>query len=90
VNGHREARRAAREARRADRRAAKAGKKRAAAEADLSLVAAGAPATPEARGLAACTCTKDCTLHGDCLPCVAFHAGRGERPRCDRQGRKAP
>jgi hypothetical protein len=84
VSRDREDRRAAKAARRADKRAAKADKKRSIAEANLTLVAAGEPATPEARGFAACTCTKDCTLHGDCLPCVAFHASRGERPRCDR------
>ena len=84
MSAGREERRAAKEARKAERYAAKADRKRATAEANLSLVAAGEPASPEARGFAACPCTKDCTLHGDCLPCVAFHASRGERPRCDR------
>jgi hypothetical protein len=71
-------RRAAKDARRAD-------KKRATAEGFLSLVAAGEPASPQARGFETCTCTKDCTLHGECLLCVAYHAGRrGERPRCER------
>ena len=84
MSSNREDRRAAKEARRADKRAAKADKKRATAEASLSLVAAGGPATPAARGFAICPCAEDCTLHGDCLPCVAFHAARGERPRCDR------
>jgi hypothetical protein len=82
----REERRAARDAHRADRRAAKADRKRATAESFLSLVAAGEAASPQARGFSACPCTKDCTLHGDCLSCVAYHAGRrNERPRCERR-----
>ena len=84
MSAGREERRAAKEARKAERYAAKADRKRATAQANLSLVAAGEPATPQARGFTACPCPKDCTLHGDCLPCVAFHANRGERPRCDR------
>jgi hypothetical protein len=78
--------RAARDARRADRRAAKADGKRATAESFLALVAAGEAASPPARGFETCPCTKDCPLHGDCLPCVAYHAGRrNERPRCERR-----
>ena len=84
MSSGREDRRAAREAHRAEKSAARADRKRATAEASLSLVAAGEPASPEARGFGACPCTKECVLHGDCQPCVAFHAGRGERPRCDR------
>jgi hypothetical protein len=80
----REDRRAAKDARRADKRAAKADRKRATAESFLSLVAAGEAASPQARGFSECPCTKDCALHGDCLPCVAYHAGRrNERPRCE-------
>jgi hypothetical protein len=85
VSREREERRAAKEARGADKRAAKADRKRATAEGFLSLVAAGEAASPQARGFSDCPCAKDCTLHGDCLPCVAYHAGRrGERPRCER------
>jgi hypothetical protein len=84
VSRGREERRAAKDARRTERRTARADRKRATAAENLSLVPAGEPATPEARGFSACTCTKDCTLHGDCLPCVAYHAGRGEQPRCVR------
>ena len=47
----REERRAAKEARKAERHAAKADRKRATAQANLSLVAAGEPATPQARGV---------------------------------------
>jgi hypothetical protein len=73
-----------RRAKRAEKHAAKAREKRAAAEANLSAVPAGEPATPQARGFEACPCTKDCTLHGECLLCVSFHAQRGEQPRCLR------
>jgi hypothetical protein len=84
VSREREERRSARRVRKAEKRAAKADEKRATAEAGLSLVAADEPATPEARGFADCPCPKDCTLHRDCLSCVAFHAGRRELPRCVR------
>ena len=70
--------------RRVVRRAAKADKKRATAEANLSALPAGEPATPLARGFEACPCQKDCTLHGECLCCVAYHGSRSELPRCLR------
>lgn len=86
VSREREERRAAKDARRAEKRAAKADSKRATAEGFLSLVATHEAASPQARGFSTCPCTKDCTLHGDCLPCVAYHAGRrNERPRCERR-----
>ncbi len=84
MSSGREQRRAAKDAARAAKHAAKADRKRIAAQADLWRLAAGEPASPEARGFVNCTCPKDCTLHGDCLLCVAYHTGRGERPRCDR------
>lgn len=89
MSRHREERRAAKEARRdarkADRRAAKAVRRRATAESFLHLVAAGEAASPQARSLSSCPCTKDCTLHGECRLCVAYHAGRrDELPRCAR------
>ena len=75
----------AKDDRRSERRAAKADRRRATAESFLHLVAAGEEASPRARGFSACPCTKDCPLHGDCLLCVAYHAGRrDERPRCER------
>jgi hypothetical protein len=84
MSREREDRRVAKDARRADKRAAKAEKKRATAEGFLALLAEGEAASPQVRGFATCPCTKDCTLHGDCLPCVAYHAGRrSERPRCE-------
>jgi hypothetical protein len=73
-----------RSAKRVEKHAAKAREKRAAAEANLSAVPAGEPVTPRARGFEACPCPKDCTLHGECLLCVSFHARRGEQPRCLR------
>ena len=57
-------------------------KRRAIALAHRDLVPAGTPATPEARGYAECPCPKDCTLHGDCVLCVAYHARRDQAPRC--------
>jgi len=76
--------RAARRASRAQRHAAKADEKRAVAEQHLSIVPDGEPATPEARGFETCPCPKECTLHGECLLCVAYHGRRDVLPRCLR------
>lgn len=80
----REERHAAKQAAKAGRRAAKADKKRAAAESRLSELGAGEPATPQARGFAECPCPKECSLHGECLVCAAYHSGGSEQPRCLR------
>jgi len=85
----REERRAAKQGakhdRRSEKRAAKADRRRAIAESFLHLVSAGEAASPQARGFSTCPCAKDCALHGDCLRCVAYHAGRrDDRPRCER------
>jgi hypothetical protein len=82
--GDPERRRAGKDERRAERRTAKADRKRATAQSFLHLVAAGEAAAPQDRGFASCPCTKHCTMHGDCVLCVAYHAGRrSERPRCE-------
>jgi hypothetical protein len=81
----RERRRAGKDDRRAERSAAKADRRRATAESFLHLVHPGEAATPQARGFPDCPCARSCPLHGDCLLCVAYHAGRrDERPRCER------
>lgn len=75
-----------RAARRASRRAARPGKaerKRALATEALPSVSPAEPATPAARGFETCPCSKDCTLHGKCLLCVAYHGRSGKRPRCE-------
>ena len=77
-------RRDARRAARADRRRALADKKRTLAEAYLPNVPADQPPTPQARGFEACPCPKECTLHGECLLCVAYHARSERLPRCLR------
>ena len=59
-------------------------KKRAVALAHLSIVPSGTPATPADRGFAECPCPKECVLHGDCLPCVAYHGRKNVLPRCLR------
>ena len=59
-------------------------KRREIARANLGLVPAATPATPEARGYAECPCPKRCTLHGECELCVAYHARKGALPRCER------
>ena len=59
-------------------------KKRERATAALSLVPSGTPASPQARGFETCPCPKDCTLHGECLLCVAYHARKDALPRCQR------
>jgi hypothetical protein len=65
-------------------RPAKIDKKRAIASAHLGLVQAGTPAKPEERGFIECPCPKDCTLHGECHLCVAYHSRKGALPRCQR------
>ena len=62
----------------------KGGKKRAIASAHLSLIPIGTLATPQERGYADCPCPKDCTLHGECSLCVAYHSRKGALPRCQR------
>jgi hypothetical protein len=69
-----------------EKRSLKENKKRAIAEAHLAGVPPGTPETPAARGFAGCPCPKDCPLHGECLPCVAYHGRKGKRPRCERFG----
>jgi len=59
-------------------------KKRERAMAALSLVPNGSPGTPQARGFDSCPCPKDCTLHGECALCVAYHARKNALPRCER------
>jgi hypothetical protein len=59
-------------------------KKRERAMAHMDRVAPGTPATPQARGFDECPCPKKCTLHGDCLPCVAYHLRKHALPRCAR------
>lgn len=80
-------RHAARDARRVEkegRHAAKADKKRAVAQEHLDLLGPDEPATPQARGYESCPCPKDCTLHGECLLCVAYHGRNDVQPRCLR------
>jgi hypothetical protein len=59
-------------------------KKVARARAALDIVPAGTPATPAERGFAECPCTEDCTLHGSCLLCMAYHGRKNRLPRCER------
>lgn len=80
----RDERRAQRRADRVSRHAAKADRKRTVAEEHLHRVATDEPATPQARGYEECPCPKDCTLHGECHLCVAYHARNDALPRCLR------
>jgi len=59
-------------------------KKRAIAVAHLALVPAGTKTSPESRGFSSCPCTKNCTIHGECALCVAYHARKHAQPRCER------
>ena len=63
---------------------AKRDKKRERALAHITHVPAGTPATPVERGFSECPCPKTCTLHGECLPCVAYHLQKHSMPRCQR------
>jgi hypothetical protein len=44
----------------------------------------GVPATPQERGFDSCPCPKECSLHGSCLLCVAYHGRKSQLPRCQR------
>ncbi|MDR3630133.1 MAG: hypothetical protein P4L42_07345 [Desulfocapsaceae bacterium] len=57
-------------------------RKRSIAMAHLADLDEGVPATPEERGFAACPCPGNCTLHGQCLLCTAFHGRKGRLPMC--------
>lgn len=59
-------------------------KKREIAEAHMDSVVEGTLATPQERGFAGCPCPKTCTLHGECLLCVAYHGRKRALPRCQR------
>ena len=59
-------------------------KKQEIAMAHLSAIPDGVPASPQERGYDACPCPKDCTLHGLCRLCVAYHGRKGALPRCER------
>ncbi len=59
-------------------------KKREIAMAHMDGIAAGTPATPLERGFAECPCPKKCTLHGECLLCIAYHGRKHALPRCQR------
>jgi hypothetical protein len=65
-------------------RLARGEKKRAIASAHLNLIPMGTPASPQERGFAECPCPKDCTLHGECSLCVAYHLRKDQLPRCQR------
>ena len=58
-------------------------KRRAIAVAHLPEVPDGVPATPRERGYDACPCPKNCTLHGECRLCTAYHGRKGAPPRCE-------
>jgi hypothetical protein len=59
-------------------------KKREIALARMDGVASGTPAMPLERGFTECPCPKKCTLHGECLPCTAYHGRKHALPRCQR------
>jgi hypothetical protein len=59
-------------------------RKREIALAHMDCVAEGTPATPQERGFNECPCPKRCTLHGECLLCVAYHGRKRKLPRCER------
>jgi hypothetical protein len=65
-------------------RSTKLDKKREIAAAHMDCVAEGTLATPRERGFTECPCPKKCTLHGDCLLCVAYHGRKNVLPRCER------
>jgi len=52
--------------------------------AHLSEIPDSVPATLRERGHDACPCPKNCTLHGECRLCTAYHGRKGALPRCER------
>jgi hypothetical protein len=67
-----------------ERQLTKQDKRLAIATAHLGDLPAGVPSTPAERGFDSCPCPKDCTLHGSCRLCVAYHGWKGRLPRCER------
>jgi len=65
-------------------RSEKSNKKQMIASSYIHIVPAGTFATPQERGYIECPCPKDCTLHGECFLCVAYHGRKGRLPRCER------
>jgi hypothetical protein len=59
-------------------------KKREVAMAHMDCIADGTLATPKERGYEECPCPKKCTIHGECLLCVAYHGRKHALPRCER------
>ena len=59
-------------------------KKRIFASEYLHLVESTMLASPKERGFIECPCPKDCTLHGECHLCIAYHARKNKLPRCER------
>ncbi|MEJ2052429.1 MAG: hypothetical protein P8X42_00800 [Calditrichaceae bacterium] len=59
-------------------------KKRERAISFLSKIAENTASSPAERGFDECPCTKKCTLHGECLLCVAYHARKNMLPECER------
>ena len=40
--------------------------------------------SPWDRGYSECACPKKCTLHGECLLCVAYHTRKCQLPHCEK------
>ena len=67
-----------------DKKSGKPDKKHTIALAHLNDLPPDCPATPAERGFIECPCAKDCSLHGSCLLCAAYHGRKGREPRCCR------
>jgi hypothetical protein len=59
-------------------------RKREVALAHMDCIPSGTSGTPRERGYEECPCPKKCTLHGECLLCVAYHGRKHAPPRCQR------
>jgi hypothetical protein len=59
-------------------------KKREIATNYLHLITSEMFATPSERGYTECPCQKECTLHGECHLCIAYHGRKNKLPRCER------
>ena len=66
-----------------DKKKHKRDKKREKAFSNLMKIAEDTLQSPMERGFNECPCPKECTLHGECLLCVAYHARKGKLPRCE-------
>ncbi len=66
-----------------DKKKNKRDKKRERALSNIMNIPENTLQTPINRGYSECPCTKNCTIHGECILCVAYHASKDQLPHCE-------